>query len=161
MADEEKLNKVFSSFNGTENELIPVLQKVQEECGFLSEEAMLEIAKFLRIPESRVYTVATFYSQFRFTPVGKNHICLCRGTACHVKGAPKILEQLKTNLNIDEGETTADMKFSLESVACIGACGLAPTIVINKNTYGRLDATKVDKIITKILSLEEGGQNEN
>ena len=134
----KSLNGFFSSFDGNENELIPILQRVQAELGFLSEEAMRKIAEFAGIPESRVYAVATFYAQFRFAPIGRNHIMLCRGTACHVRGAPRILDIIEKQLNILEGETTPDMEFSLETVACIGACGLSPTIMINKKIYGRL-----------------------
>jgi NADH-quinone oxidoreductase subunit E len=146
--------EIFSKFKGKESELIPLLQAVQAEHGYLSREAMLEIAKFTNVAESQVYSVATFYSQFRFTPIGKNHIMACRGTACHVKGAPKIREKIETHLKIKEGETSKDGKFSLETVACIGACGLAPAMVINKKTYGRLTPKKVIEILDKL-----GGKN--
>ncbi len=152
---EETLKAIFSSYKGEGSELIPILQQVQEELGYLPEEAMLEVAKFIGAPESRVYAVATFYTQFRFTPIGKNHIMVCRGTACHVRGAPRILEEVEKRLGIKEGETTPDMVFSLETVACIGACGLAPNMVINKDTYGRLTTKRVSDIIAEIR-LKEG-----
>ncbi len=161
MAEVESLSKVFSSFEGREQDLIPVLQYVQEELGFLSEQSLLEIANFTGVPASRVFSVATFYSQFRFTPIGKHHVSVCRGTACHVRGAVKILDKLEKRLDIVEEETTADGLFSLETVACIGACGLAPTIVINKNTHGRLVPKDIDKIIDNILTEEKGAQDEN
>jgi len=153
----ERLEAVFSSYDGKAGELIPILQQVQEEIGYLPEDAMLEIAKFAGVPESRVYSVATFYTQFRFTPIGRNHVMVCRGTACHVKGAPRMLDELKKQLDIDEGEATPDLAFSLETVACIGACGLAPTMVINKTTYGHMTSDKISDILIEIRAADEGG----
>ena len=154
---EKEITAIFSGFKGKENELIPILQTVQAEFGYLPQEAMLEISKFTGVSESRVYSVATFYTQFRFTPIGKHHVMLCRGTACHVRGAERIQEEVEKQLNIKEGETTPDMLFSLETVACIGACGVAPNMVINKNTYSRLTQRKISDIINDIRSssLEE------
>ena len=149
---EARLKNILSSYEGKKDELIPILQQVQAEFGYLLEQAMLEIAQFTGVPESRVYSVATFYTQFRFTPIGRNHVVVCRGTACHVRGAPKILEKIERQLSISEGETTDDMEYSLETAACIGACGLAPTIVINGKTFGRLTADKVSKIIDDVGS---------
>ncbi len=94
------INTILSSYQGKGEELIPILQEVQAELGYLPEEAMLEVAKFTGVPESRVYAVATFYAQFRFTPVGRNHVMVCRGTACHVRGAPRILEEVEKQLGI-------------------------------------------------------------
>jgi NADH-quinone oxidoreductase subunit E len=144
------LEGIFASFGGKREELIPILQRVQEEFGYLPENAMFEIARFARVPESAVYAVATFYAQFRFTPIGKNHIMVCRGTACHVRGAPRILEKLQKQLGIDEGETTEDGEFSLETVACIGACGLSPCITINK----QVEAKMTPKRVTELLRTE-------
>lgn len=138
------MNELFSSFNGTKNELIPILQCVQERFGYLPERAMMEIARFISIPESKVYAAATFYSQFRFKAKGKNHIAVCRGTACHVRGAGRIQEALERQLGIKEGETTADGLYSLEAVACIGCCALAPCITVNSETvFGKLTPRKV------------------
>ncbi len=153
----ERLEAIFSSYNGEAGELIPVLQQVQEELGYLPEDAMLEIARFAGVPEARVYSVATFYTQFRFTPIGRNHVMVCRGTACHVKGAPRMLEELERQMGIKEGEATPDLAFSLETVACIGACGLAPNMVINKTTYGHLTADKISGILTEIRAADKGG----
>lgn len=143
---EKSLKAIFLSYKGKRDKLIPILQKVQEELGYLSEEVMREIARFTRLPESRVYAVASFYSQFRFTPVGKNKVMVCRGTACHVRGAPRILEEVKRRLGIEEGETTKDLKHTLETVACIGCCALAPCVMINKEVHGRLSAKKIANI---------------
>ncbi|MEI6695876.1 MAG: NADH-quinone oxidoreductase subunit NuoE [Bacteroidota bacterium] len=145
----ERLNKIFLNFKGNEEELIPLLQKVQEEAGYLSENDMNKIAKFLRIPKSKVFGVATFYAQFRFKPKGKNHIMLCRGTACHVKGAPRILEEIENNIGIKEGETSEDMEHSIESVACIGACSLAPCITVNDKVHADLTPQKIETLFKK------------
>ncbi len=145
---EKPLNKIFSSFEGKKDELIPILQQVQETFGYLSNQSMLEIAGFTGVPESRVYAVATFYAQFRFTPIGKNHVIVCRGTACHVRGAPRIMEEIEKNLGIADGETTEDMEYSLETVACIGACGLSPCIMINRKVEAKLTPKKVAKLFS-------------
>jgi len=150
----EPLNTILSDFMGEQDELIPILQQAQAELGYLPDEVMLEIARFTGVPESRVYAVATFYAQFRFTPIGKNHITACRGTACHVRGAPRILGEIEKILGITDGETTEDMEYSLETVACIGACGLAPTMVMNNKTYGRLTVKRVAEILGNIQSKE-------
>ncbi|MCX6231752.1 MAG: NADH-quinone oxidoreductase subunit NuoE [Bacteroidetes bacterium] len=145
----EYLNHIFENFKGSEEELIPILQKVQEEAGYLSVNAMHEISRFLRIPRSKVYGVATFYAQFRFKPKGKKHIMLCRGTACHVKGAPRILEEIENNLGIKEGETSEDLEHSIESVACIGACSLAPCITVNDKVHADLTPQKIEDLFKK------------
>ncbi|MDH4100809.1 MAG: NADH-quinone oxidoreductase subunit NuoE [Nitrospirota bacterium] len=118
--------------------LIPVLQKVQATYGYLPKEAVSIIARRMNIYESRVYGVATFYAQFRLQPKGENTIKVCVGTACHVKGSGRISEELQKSLGIKPGETTEDRKFSLEHVACVGACGLAPIILVNDDVYGKL-----------------------
>ena len=143
---EEHLNTILSDFKGQPDELIPILQQAQIELGYLPEEVMLKIAEFTGIPESRVYAVATFYAQFRFAPIGRNHILVCRGTACYVRGAPRILEEIEKQLGIHEGETSHDMEYSLETVACIGACGLSPCIMINKKVEAKLTPKKVAEL---------------
>ncbi len=143
---EERLKAIFSSYKGKRNELTPILQKVQAALGYLSEEAMQEIAKFTGAPESRVYAVASFYSQFRFTPVGRNKVMACRGTACHVRGAPRILEEVKRHLGIEEGETTEDLEYTLETVACIGCCALAPCMMINEKVEAKITSKKVSEL---------------
>ena len=146
---EEALNEIFSGYAGREEELIPILQKVQERLGYLPEPALLAISRFARVPESRVYAVATFYAQFRFTPIGRNHVLVCRGTACHVRGAPRILEEIERQLGIKEGQTTEDLEYSLESVACIGACGLSPCIMVNKKVAAKLTPKKVAELFSR------------
>ena len=150
---EEPLNKILSSFAGKPDELIPILQQVQLEYGYLPEFVMSEIAEFAGVPGSRIYAVATFYAQFRFTPIGRNHVIVCRGTACHVRGAPRILGEIEKNLGIADGETTEDMEYSLETVACIGACGLSPCIMINRKVKAKMTPKKVAELYAR------GGQN--
>lgn len=142
----EEFTTLFSSFSGKEEELIPVLQKIQEHFGFLSDESMMAVGQFLGIPESKVFATATFYAQFRFKPRGKKHIMLCRGTACHVKGIPRISDEIEKILGIKEGETSADLEYSIESVACIGACSLAPCIVINNKVETDLTPMKIEDL---------------
>jgi len=146
---EKRLGSIFSSYEGKREEIIPILQQVQEEFGYLSEDAMLAIARFTGVPESHVYAIATFYAQFRFTPIGRKHIMVCRGTACHVRGAPRILQTIEKHLGIKEGETTEDREYSLETVACIGACGLSPCIMINKKVETKLTPKKVTELLSK------------
>ena len=127
--------------------LIPILQEVQDELGYLSREAVIRIARHLNLPTSKVYGVATFYNQFRFQALGKHHIQVCRGTACHVKGSAAILEAIKRDLKIDAGQTSRDGVFSLEVVACIGACGLAPVICVNGEFHAGVSTKSVAKIL--------------
>lgn len=146
---EQNMESVFSDFKGESNELIQILQKVQAEFGYLSDEAILNVSEFIKVPKSKIYGVATFYEQFRFTPIGKNHIMLCRGTACHVKGAPRILDEIENHLKIKTGETTPDGEYSLEAVACIGCCALAPCIMINDEVKANLTPDKVKNLFKK------------
>jgi len=127
--------------------LIPILQEVQEKEGYLSKEAITRIGEYLNLPASKIYGVATFYNQFRFQPVGKLHVMVCRGTACHVRGSAKVLEAVKRELKIEPGETTRDGLFSLEIVACLGACGLAPVIAINGEFIAGVEPEKVKSIL--------------
>lgn len=144
---QQRLDAILSCYEGRSHELIPILQAVQEEFGYLHEDAMLGIARFTRVPESGVYAVATFYAQFRFTPIGRTHITVCRGTACHVRGAPRILEEVEKQLGITEGGTTPDLEYSLDTVACIGACGLSPCITINRRVEAKLTPKKVTELL--------------
>jgi NADH-quinone oxidoreductase subunit E len=133
--------------NAKRDALIPILQDVQESRGFVSREAVEKIGRHLRLPMSKVYGVATFYNQFRFQKPGRYHIQVCRGTACHVKGSLRVLQALQQELKVEPGNTTGDGLFSLEVVACVGACGLAPTMSINGEVYAGLTPAKARKII--------------
>lgn len=127
--------------------LIPLLQEVQEHHGYLSREAVVQIGHHLHLPASKIYGVATFYNQFRFQPQGKFHVQVCRGTACHVKGSASILDAIRRELKVEPGQTSRDGLFSLEVVACIGACGLAPVICINGEFHAGVTTQKVGKIL--------------
>ena len=144
---QDKLKEIFSRYRGDKQELIPILQETQEGFRYLPAAAMREIARFLRIPESSIYGVSTFYAQFKLTPLGKRVVRVCRGTACHVRGSGKVLSEIEKQLGIRAGETTVDMEYTLETVACIGACALAPTMTIDKETYGKMTPKKVLEVL--------------
>ena len=152
------IDTIFADFQGKQEEIIPILQKVQETYSYLPDTSMSEIARFVHVPESQVYGVATFYAQFRFTPRGKKHCMVCRGTACHVNGAPRILEEMEEALGIKEGETTEDLEYSLETVACIGACSLAPAVMVNDTVEANLDPKKVRKLFKREVAQEVGNE---
>jgi len=137
------LGPVLETFERRPETLIPLLQAVQEHLGYLPPEVLGTVARHARVPRSRVYGVASFYSQFRFNPVGRQRVAVCRGTACHVSGARMILEELERNLGIAEGQTTDDMEYSLETVACIGCCGLSPCLSVNDEVSAKLTPKKV------------------
>lgn len=150
--------KILESFTGEEAELIPILQQVQQELGYLPAVAMQLIAKFIKIPEGRIFGVATFYAQFKLVPTGRNVVRVCRGTACHVRGGDRIRKEVEKYLGIKPGESTPDMEYALETVACIGACALAPTMTINNETHGEMTAKKVAEIFSH---RSEGKENEH
>ena len=143
----DKLNEILSHYSGKKEELIPIMQEVQEHFRYLPAEAMQEIAKFLKLPESAVYGVSTFYAQFRLVPSGRRIVRVCRGTACHVRGGARILREVEKQLGIKAGETTDDMEYTLETIACFGSCALAPVMVIDKDVHGRMTTTTVGQIL--------------
>lgn len=147
---DERLNEILSSYQGQEEELIPILQQVQQVFGYLPEPAMEKIAKFLKLPESTVFGVGTFYAQFKLVPSGRNIIKVCRGTACHVRGAPGILGEVEKQLGIRPGQSTPDLEYALEAIACFGSCALAPVMVIGNNVYGRMTPTKVKEVLANV-----------
>lgn len=130
--------------------LIAILQRFQGIYGYLPEEVLREVSEQLLIPMARIYGVCTFYSQFKLEPYGKYVVQVCNGTACHVKGAPALVDEIAGILGIQEGETSSDKMFTLETVNCIGACGLAPAVVINEEIYGKVTPEKVNEIITNL-----------
>jgi NADH-quinone oxidoreductase subunit E len=145
---EDKLAKVIAAFPEAKREyLIPLLQAVQESQGFLSREAIVRIGEYLKLPASKVFGVATFYNQFRFQPQGRFHVQVCRGTACHVKGSAGVLNSVKRTLKVEPGQTTKDGIFSLEVVACIGACGLAPVITVSGDFHAGVQPDRVARIL--------------
>ena len=142
----QQLAEILSRYSGESGDLIPILQETQEEFRYLPSEVMQGIAKFLQLPESTVFGVSTFYAQFKFTPTGKNVVKVCRGTACHVRGGARILREVERRLGIKPGENTDDMEYTLETVACIGACALAPTMTVDKETHGQMTTRKVAEV---------------
>jgi NADH-quinone oxidoreductase subunit E len=142
-----KVAEILAKFPKEKDQLIPILEAVQEEYGYLSGEAMNLISGYLRVPESNIYGVATFYALFRFTPRGKKMVSVCRGTACHVRGGARILEETEKRLGIKAGQTTKDLGYSLETISCFGSCALAPVMVVNKNVYGRMTPNKVEEVL--------------
>jgi NADH-quinone oxidoreductase subunit E len=142
-----QLIELLDHYRDYEGGLIPVLQEAQNIYGYLPADALEKISRELTIPFSEVFGVVTFYSQFHLKPRGRNIIRVCLGTACHVLGGSKIMDALKDALGVGNGETTEDLRFTLESVACIGACGLAPCIMINDDTHGRLVPADMKKIL--------------
>jgi len=144
---QESIKEIFARYSGDRQELIPILQDTQEKFRYLPAAAIKEIAVFLHISESMVYGVATFYAQFKLTPMGKKVIRVCRGTACHVRGSQKILFELEKRLGIKAGETTPDGEYTLETVACIGACALAPVMLLENETHGKMSVGKVAEVL--------------
>jgi NADH-quinone oxidoreductase subunit E len=142
--------EIRKRFKGREDELIPLLQNVQRELGYLPEQALLEIARLTRVPTARVYGIATFYAQFKLQPAGKYIVKVCRGTACHVKGSDRILEDIQNHLRVTPGQTTTDRLFTLETVACFGSCALAPIVVVNNIVYGNIDRSKTLRLLDDI-----------
>ncbi|EHQ87775.1 NADH-quinone oxidoreductase subunit NuoE [Desulfosporosinus youngiae] len=144
-----KLDEIINKHKNENGPLIPILQGAQEVYGYLPAHVIKHISKGIRIPVARIYGVVTFYAQFRLTPVGRNLINICLGTACHVRGGAKVVETIEKELKIKDGATTEDGRFTLEVVACIGACGLAPVISINNEVHGRLSPDKIAGILAK------------
>ncbi len=145
----DAIAKIMEKYAGGERDsLIPLLQEIQDVEGYLSRKQVEEIGKLLKLPTGKIYGVATFYNQFRFKPQGRYHVQVCRGTACHVKGSAAVLDAIEKDLNIKSGETDRKGDFSLEVVACIGACGLAPVISVN----GEFHAGVIPKDIPRILN---------
>lgn len=143
----QESEKITANYSRDSGNLIPILQEAQEKFGYLPAEAMQNFAKFLKLPESTIFGVSTFYAQFKLTPTGRKKIVICRGTACHVRGGARIIRELERRLGIKPGETTEDMEYSLETVACIGACALAPTMRVDNETYGQMTTKKVAEVV--------------
>jgi len=143
----QQTRQVLKKFGRKRGNLIPILQKVQGKLGYLPREAMLEIAKHLDIPAIDVYSVVTFYNQFRLNPPGKHSIRVCLGTACHMKGGYITLDAWMRRLSIDRGQTTSDREFDLDTVACVGCCTMAPVTVVDSRPEGKVEPTRVDGIL--------------
>lgn len=142
-----KIDQVIEKYKGRHGSLIPALKESQEICGYLPKQVQRRIAEGLTLPPSQVYGVVSFYAYFTTVPRGKYIIRVCLGTACYVKGSKQILDNLKRELNIEVGGITRDRKYSLEAVRCLGACGLAPVIVVGQDTYGMVDPGRAIEIV--------------
>ncbi len=152
--DLSRLDEVLEEYGSVPGSLITILQKAQAIYGYLPTEAMYRISEKTGIKAAKILGVATFYTQFRFKPVGKHLILLCKGTACHVNGAEEIYSAINEELNIEDGETTEDGLFTLKNVACLGCCSLSPVMMINEETYGSLTPAKAKEIIRSIKENE-------
>lgn len=144
-----KIDHILTDYREIKGNLIAILHEVQSLYNYLPEEALRYLSKKIAVPLTRLYAIATFYHFFSLTPKGRHLINICLGTACHVKGSPRILSLVKRKLGIEEGETTADMEFTLDTVRCIGACSLAPVMVVDKDTHGSVTTTIVQEILKK------------
>ncbi len=151
----QKIEEICKSFENNPGELISILHKTQSEFGFLPEDIQREIAKNLKISIAKVYGVVTFYSFFTMTPKGKHAISVCMGTACYVRGAEKVVDELKAQLNIKVGGVTPNGKFSLDCLRCVGACGLAPVVLVGEKVYGRVEPHQVKEILAEYANDEE------
>lgn len=146
---QQAMEKVFEKYRGIKGALIPLLQQAQDIYGYLPKEVMQWISSELDIPFSKTFGVATFYHQFHLSPRGRNIVRLCQGTACHVRGAPKVFEAVSRKLGIGDNETTEDLRYTLETVRCLGACALAPVMMVNNTTHGRLTPDTAASILDK------------
>lgn len=158
--ERKELKRILKSLDRERSKLIPILQDVQIKLGYLPQQAMLEIAKHLQIPDSAVYGVATFYNQFRLNPPGKHSAKICMGTACHMQGGTFALEAWERELDIKVGETTPDREFSLERVACVGCCAMAPVTVFDEKVHGKVTPPRIEGILAP-LRLRGKGQEEH
>jgi len=154
--------EIHRKFERRPDELIPMLQRVQKALGFLPDQALIEIARLTGLPAAKVFGTATFYAQFRFEPAGKHTIRVCRGTACHVKGSDRMLEDIRHDLGVTPGIRTEDGLFTLETVACFGSCALAPILVLDDTVYGSMNRSRALKLIDDIhereLAVRPGGR---
>ena len=150
--EERLLRDILAPYHGSRSDLIPILLEIQAKFSYLPEEAIRLIADFLDIPEGKVYSVSSFYSQFRLTPIGRQRVTVCRGTACHVRGASRVLSEISEEIGVEEGETRDDMEYTLESVACIGCCALAPCIKVNDGVHGEMTAQNVEELFTALAN---------
>jgi NADH-quinone oxidoreductase subunit E len=147
---DKQLADVLTPDKTNRRHLIAILQAVQRKLGYISTEAMLKIAEFLGVPGTAVYGIATFYNQFRFTPLGKHPVDVCMGTACHLAGGRIVLEAMARELKIEVGGITEDKEFSLDRVACVGCCALSPVVVVGDTVYPRMNAQKVEEVLVTV-----------
>ena len=147
--EKRSIDEVIARYPAQREHLISILQEVQGEYGYLSRESIDTISGYLKLPSSKIFGVATFYNQFRLNKPGRIQIAVCRGTACHVKGSLNLMDSVKTLLDVEVGQTTKDGLFSLETVACLGCCSIAPVIMANGKFFGRLDKKKLETLVER------------
>jgi NADH-quinone oxidoreductase subunit E len=155
----EKLQSIVERYKSGKSSLIAVMQDINQEYGYLPEEVLQEVSTLIEVPISIFYSLATFYSSFRLEPIGKKHVCVCVGTACHVRGASQVVDTLSRDLQIAPGETSKDGNFTLETVNCVGACALGPLVTVNGEYHGKMDQKKVAKLsktLRKDLESDQG-----
>jgi NADH-quinone oxidoreductase subunit E len=157
----EEAERILAGFGTDRSELIPILQSVQEALGYIPQPAIRCVADHLRMTDVQIYGVASFYNHFRFTPLGRHPVQMCMGTACHMVGGGLVLDALERSLDIQVGGITEDKEFSLDRVACVGCCGLAPVMVIGGKIYAKMSPTKVDEALVnlKIQTGKDAGQD--
>ncbi|RLG31832.1 NAD(P)H-dependent oxidoreductase subunit E [Methanosarcinales archaeon] len=147
--DLKRVDEIIGRYKGEEGVLIQLLLDIQNELNWIPREAITQISERLRIPKSHIYRIASFYKAMSLNPVGRHTIQICLGTACQVRGAPKILDRMEESLRIKEGETTSDMRFSLRRVNCLGCCAMGPVVVVDGNYYGKVTSAMVEDILEK------------
>lgn len=157
--DTARKSEIFNEGRRQRRHLIDILQDIQSCEGYLSRESMQEVAAFLSLPASAVWGVATFYNQFRFTPPGRNPVRVCMGTACHLAGGQLVLEAMARELKLEIGATSEDREFSLERVACIGCCALAPVVTIGESVYPKMTPPRVEEILVQVKPAEGRGKS--
>jgi NADH:ubiquinone oxidoreductase subunit E len=158
MIMEDKLNAILARFRESEGNLISIMQDIEHEFGYLREDAIMWVAEQLDVSPAKFFGIATFYAQFHLKPKGKNVITACCGTACHVKGSERLINSLVKELSIPDGEDTSeDLKYTVEKVNCVGACSIAPVIIVNKTVHGKVTP---DKLVKEIKTLKEGPEKE-
>ena len=153
--EKEKIDQIVSKFPETNGNLIGILHEIQNEFRYLPEEELRYLSEKIAVPMTHIYSIANFYHRFSLTPKGEHELCVCLGTACHVKGGQNLIRQAKKDLKIDAGQTTADMQFTLQVVRCIGACSLAPAVMIDEQTYSNVTPKLLRELVQSLESKEE------
>lgn len=156
-----KVEEIIERYNGERGFLVPILQDVQKEWNYLPRKALDAVSLLLDIPISQIFEVATFYRAFSLEPRGRHQVCLCVGTACHVRGAPRIGDHIQRSLGIEAGETTQDLEFTYETVNCLGACALGPVLTVNEEYHGQVTIGKTNKILKQLGKKVESDDEEN
>ncbi len=154
----EKLTELIENYKAKGGTLIGLLQDISDEFGYLPEEILEEVSRELDTPLSLLYSLATFYTSFRLEPIGKHHVCVCMGTACHVRGAERLVDLLERELGVKAGDTTEDQEFTLDTVRCLGACALAPLIVFDGEYHGKMDQKGTTKLLKQARSPVDAGE---